>query len=34
MPWLSMPLTDTRAKDVREYYKIKSVPQLVGMMLS
>jgi len=30
MPWLSVPLTDSRAKDVREYYKIRSVPQLVG----
>lgn len=30
MPWLALPLTDGRAKDLREYYKIRSVPQLVG----
>jgi hypothetical protein len=28
-----MTLSDNRAKDVREFYKIRSVPQLVGISL-
>lgn len=33
MPWLAVPYGDGRLKDLREYYKIRSIPQVVGKVL-
>lgn len=30
MPWLAVPYNDPRLRDVREFYKIRTIPQVVS----
>ena len=30
MPWLCIPYSDVRINDLKDFYKIRSLPQVIG----
>ena len=34
MPWLCLPFSDVRINDLKDFYKIRSLPQIMGKIIS
>lgn len=34
MPWLCVPFADVRINDLKEFYKVRSLPQIMRMSLN